>query len=332
MIVPWGRRDARLQRLEQASLWVQRIRTSGQDERILEAWLEWCQSDPLNQQAFDDIAAIWETSGQLSAEPRPAGVVTRTMYRRRALVASLAGLGLAGIAATWWKLRPAPDEVLTSEFSSPVGVNSVKTLADGSVLELGAGTRVTVALGRHERRVDLHEGELFVAVHHDTSRPFSVDAGRLEVLATGTAFNVLRTAERTTVTVAEGSVAAFHEGRADAAPNVRLQTGQQLVYSQASHTVAVRQADPRNAIAWRSGTLNFQNEPLSEVITTINRYAARKTVIEDPGVQELSFTGTARTDQIDGWLRALPHAFPVAIVELADGRRLIRPQPHALSD
>ena len=221
--------EPRLQRMQEATLWLQRMRTADRDDRTVDDWLDWCQRDPANQQAFDEMAAVWELTGQLAlpasaAPPRPA-----TGTSRRALAASIAALGMAGLAGGWWLVQPR-DNVLTSEFTSPIGANSVRKLADGSVLELGGGTRVTVTLAPRERRVQLHEGEVFVTVHHDTSRPFSVASGILEVVATGTAFNVLRTAERTTVSVAEGSVAAFHEGRAT--ESSQADRGRSLAYIQ----------------------------------------------------------------------------------------------------
>jgi transmembrane sensor len=325
-----GFADPRLQRMEEATLWLQRMRVAGQDERIVEDWLDWCQRDPLNQQAFDEMAAVWEITGQLRCEPaevaKPAARISR-----RALAASIAGLGLAGVVGGWLWTQP-PDTALTSEFASPVGANSVRKLADGSVLELGGGTRVTVTLGARERRVTLHEGEVFVTVHRDSSRPFSVASGILEVVATGTAFNVLRTGERTTVTVAEGSVAAFHEGRATET-NTTLQAGQQLIYSHAAHNFAVRQTDPAHAIAWRTGMLHFQGEPMSEVVASINRYTTRRVVIDDPRIRDFSFTGTAHThaDGINKWLKGATEilGFRVEVRDLADGSRLVAPSPEA---
>jgi transmembrane sensor len=256
----------------------------------------------------------------------------RTRWPRRALAASVGALALSAIAGLWWSNQQTYPEALASEYASPVGVNTTHTLADGSMLELGGGTRVTVTIGARARRVELHEGELFVAVRKDASRPFAVDAGRLEVVATGTAFNVLRTTDRTTVTVAEGSVEAMYEGQVAAVPNVRLPARRELVYNHAAHSFIQRDADLRVAMGWRSGELQFYNQPLSEVIATINRYSPKEIVIDDPQVRGLSFTGSARTDRIDGWLRALPHVFEVAVAELPDGRRVIRSRPGASTD
>lgn len=341
-----GTDDARLQRMEQAALWLQRMHNADQDERLVDAWLDWCQRDPLNQEAFDELAVVWEISGQLAGESSSttasscanadisaAAIPAAPRSRRWALAASLGGIGLvAVVGSAWWTSRSASEQMLVTELSSPIGVNVVETLADGSVLELGGGTRVTVSIGPRARRVELHEGELFVTVHHEADRSFSVEAGRLKVVATGTAFNVLRSTGRTTVTVAEGSVDALYEGQSAATPNVRLESSQQLVYSHATHRVVVRQADPRDAIAWRSGTLHFQREPLAEVIATVNRYTEAQVLIDDARIAELPFTGTARIDRIDGWLQGLPHIFSVDVVQLADGSQLIRPRPDGAVD
>lgn len=308
--------DAHLQRMEQATLWLQRMHQAADDEHVVEDWLDWCQRDPLNQQAFDEVAAIWELTGKLQTAPVASAAAQPRRSRRYWLVATLAGLAIAGAGSAWWLVQQQ-DELLVSEFSSPIGRNSTQTLADGSVLELGGGSRVTVSIGRRERRVELHEGELYVSVHHEATRPFSVHVGKLQVIATGTAFNVLRTTEHTTVTVAEGSVKALYEDQGNTAPTVHVQSGQMLVHSQSSNSVIVRQAEPLNATAWRTGWLRFKNEPLGEVIETINRYATRRTVIEDARVRALTVNLTTQIDRVETAVQALPHVVPVVVSERA---------------
>ncbi len=330
--------------MEMAADWLQRLHAANPDDGALEEWLDWCQRDPRNQQAFDELAAVWQASGllkeelQQAPEAEPAPVSTpismtaayarpRRHTRRFALAASVAGLGLA-VTAAWMINRPGATEVVAREYASPVGVNSTRTLEDGSILELGGGTRATVSFSDQARRVELHEGEIYVAVHKDAARPFSVEAGRLKVVATGTEFNVLRTDERTTVTVAEGSVDALYEGQSVETPNVSLQVSQQLIYSHATHRVTVRDTDPRDAVAWRTGMLSFYKEPLSEVVARMQRYMGQPIVIEDPQLASLPITSGARIDNLDGWLRALHHIHPVT-VQVRDGRYLIGPQPAA---
>jgi transmembrane sensor len=93
------------------------------------------------------------------------------------------------------------------------------------------------------------------------------------------------------------------------------------------HSVAVRQADPAHAIAWRAGTLYFQSEPLAEVIASINRYTTASIRIEDQQLRDLSYTGTVHTNAVEGWLQGLPYSFQVAVTKLPDGERLIAGRP-----
>jgi len=335
--------DARLQRMEHAALWLQRIHAAADDEQVLESWLDWCQRDPLNQQAFDELAVVWELGGALGADAtaRDADVVDTAVparqarggwARRGALAASLIALVGSGVAALWWVNRQSVSDVAGITFSSPTGVNSVERLLDGSLLELGGGTRVTVLIDQHRRRVQLHEGEVYVTVQKDAGRPFSVQAGRLEAVATGTAFNVLRTEGRVTVTVAEGSVEAHYDQKLSSMPKNRLQPHQQLVYWHASHSVDVRNVDPARASAWRKGQLHYEGESLSEVIATVNRYAPRPIVIEDKRVAALGYSGTVNVDNIRGFLSGLQHSFQVAVVQLPDGRQRIDARPGTATD
>ncbi len=318
--------DAALLRMEQAAQWLQQLHSDGCDERTLESWMEWCQLDARNQQAFDELASVWELSGSLTLAQKPKQRRIPALGRRQALAATVAGLAVLAGAGAWWVQRPDAAAEQRFRFASPVGGHRVETLPDGSIIELGGNTSVAVRYAGSARDVELQGGELYVTVQPDASRPFAVRSGTLTTVATGTAFNVQRAPDRTVVTVAEGSVEAGYGPRGSNASTsaVRLQQGQQLVYSESSRSLAVRWTDPAAAMAWREGTLRFVNEPLSQVIVNLNRYSSHQIVIENAQIAALTFTGTARTDRIDNWLQALPAVFPVTIVELPDGRRLIR--------
>lgn len=66
------------------------------------------------------------------------------------------------------------------------------TLADGSRVVLDTATRLETAYGNTERHLNLPSGRARFDVSHGDPRPFIVDAGGLEVHATGTRFDVRR--------------------------------------------------------------------------------------------------------------------------------------------
>lgn len=57
--------EERLRRLELAAAWLQRLHEQVRDQVVVEQWLDWCESDPRNQQAFDELAAVWDLTGEL---------------------------------------------------------------------------------------------------------------------------------------------------------------------------------------------------------------------------------------------------------------------------
>lgn len=312
-----------MRRLEQAADWLQQLRSRESDDGLVERWLAWCAADPRNQRAFDGMVSIWEATAEVPASPS-----RRTIPL--ALAAGIAGLlfGLAGLFgwAQWQERHDLPVQALTS----PVGTNSRAELSDGSVLELGGRSEATVSYTRRQRRVELLGGQMFVTVSQDSARPFVVDAGGLQVTAVGTAFDVLYEPGRAVVTVMEGQtdVRVAADGAAGSGPGepIRLVAGQQLAYVRGSTSLPVRRVDPLLVSGWRNGVLNFVDVPLGQVVASLNRYVPHEILIEDAFVGDLAFTGTARLDRIEYWLAALPTVFPVTVVELPDGKRLLRAQ------
>jgi len=328
--------DDDLARYEQAAEWLQALHTRGDDEKTLEAWIDWCARSPLNQKAFDEIGAVWLASGDGDGSSQPLPWQQQRVSRRRflrrfpkVLAACVAGVVALGLGVGAWLTSKAEREESAATFASPRGVNTIESLADRSTMELGGGSRATVRFSNRTRHVDLIDGEIFVDVSKDPRRPFVVTAGRLQLTAIGTAFNVRRVGEQAVVTVTEGTVEVARVDRdsrsasLQASPRTRLQVGQQLQYREGSSSLSVRWVDPDAATAWRNGVLKFIEEPLSLVISSINRYSTHEIVIMDESIGKLPFTGTARVDRIENWLHALESVFPVTVVELDDGRRML---------
>src|SRR3546814_17597567 len=79
-------------------------------------------------------------------------------------------------------------------------------LADGSSIELGSDSALSVALGNRQRVVTLYKGEAFFTVAADAGRPFVVQAAGGSTQALGTAFNIKTVEGRAIVTVTEHAV------------------------------------------------------------------------------------------------------------------------------
>jgi len=324
-------------RLGQASEWLVRLRNEPDSEEQLTAWLHWRDQDPANVEAFRRIQALWgqfdkayPTGSEINAllgasgrRPREAGsrgsvldgLLRGFLSDRRFRWALLAMcVFVIGSAAFWeWGINEKAVSV-----AAPAGTaHRTVTLPDGSLVDLGPKTTVTVDFRRGQRSLQLYPGEAYFKVRSDRKRPFVVRAGTLNVTAVGTAFDVKHELDRVTVTVQDGIVAVEAEGperTQTSNATWRVTSGYQLVYFTANAAATLSSVDATATIAWREGRLEYLNAPLASVVADINRYSDRPIVFLDSSVAELAFTGTVFTDSIDGWLQSLPAALPVRVV------------------
>lgn len=208
-------------------------------------------------------------------------------------------------------------------------------LEDGSRIELGAASGLSVNYSSERRTVVLEAGEALFEVAKDPNRPFVVLAGNGTITAVGTAFNVRRDSDRVVVTVTEGEVEVVQQGgsvaRVPDDPVTEIATptrqtltvGERVEYS-AAGIARLDNIEPAVATEWRNGRLRYRAESLKHVIPDVDRYSPHTVIIGDAAVGEFKFTGTVFQDNADEWLRGLEAVFPVEVVELDDQQLLLR--------
>jgi transmembrane sensor len=176
------------------------------------------------------------------------------------------------VAAFWFGLRP------DQRIETGIGEQRVVPLADGSVLNLNAQSRVEVRLSRHTRDIELSQGEVLFKVAADQSRPFRVHTPKALVQAVGTQFNVYVKADGTaTVSVVEGKVsirptAATGSNAAVPATAPPLIAGQAAEVAKTGSIERDESADIDDAIAWQRRKLIFKRTPLEDIAAEFNRY------------------------------------------------------------
>ncbi len=159
-------------RLRDASEWVQRLHESDAQE-LVDAWLQWCRSDPRNLPAFEQMQRLWNAlpkprdTNRHPAEPVPVARPTR-----RRIVALAASVALLVGAAAWIALSYSQIEVQ----GTAAGEQRHIALADGSQLYLAPNSRVSARFTLTRRDVRLEGGQAFFAVAHSALRPFVVHA------------------------------------------------------------------------------------------------------------------------------------------------------------
>lgn len=303
----------------EAAEWHVTLRAKDVSEEEFAAWIDWCQADPANVAAYEEMEALCEGAIRVKAPSKPAPLIRTRYWIPLAAAAAIAG-------ALWLSLLHAPTALPpTAVVQSTSGQDREALLPDGSVLSLSAQSAVSLQFEPQERRLTIDRGQAFFKVAVDKSRPFIVDAGAVTIRAVGTAFDVRKNVDRIAVSVEEGIVEVVEAAATGKSESpVRIAAGFQYVWDRGDARVRLTQIDPAAAGAWRQGRLEYIAEPFAVVIANVNRYSPHPIRIADPETESLVFTGTVLTAGVEDWLDAIPRAFAVDLVRQSDGAVVIR--------
>ncbi|WP_417450646.1 FecR family protein [Kordiimonas sp.] len=321
----------------------------------LHAWQEWLLAEEEHRRAFSRLETLWgvletATAEDIAALPAPdlaeshtpggsvLSMVAPNASRTRATprfnvgwMGAMAASVAAALIAVYVVLSgsEAPEAPLVQTYETAHSERRAVDLADGSIIELNAGSAIAVAYTEAERRITLERGQAIFTVAKNPKRPFVVRAGFGSVTAVGTVFNVRKTGGDVEVQVLEGTVAVRPRADADAtrgsetASSVALVTaGRQTSYSMGG-TLAPVVANNITDLGWRTGVLTMVDLPISDVINRLNRYLASEITIGDEAVGQLRFTGTVYPDQVQAWLEGLEQGYPIDVVHLGNSTILM---------
>lgn len=292
-----------------------------EEQTEIDAWLI---ADDRNQGSLlrAEAALVYLDRARAFADPQympRISVPSSSMKRRWFLAGSLATSAAAAAALVGLIITP-PNEA----FSTAVGEVRKLPLADGSIATINTASKITVELQPTSRNIVLDNGEAWFEVAHDNSRPFIVDAGDVRVQAVGTAFSVRRHDDGIDVLVTKGVVETWRVGKES--ERIRITGGQRsFVATNSSEIVAVKAGDEIDrALAWRSGGLALNGEPLSYAVSELNRYNRHQLLVEDPVLSRTPIVGYFRTDNPEGFANSVA-ALIGARVEDGPGKSSIVP-------
>ncbi|TCC91054.1 FecR family protein [Pedobacter hiemivivus] len=173
------------------------------------------------------------------------------------------------------------DENKINTLSTANGETYHVRLPDGSLVALNAASSLTYATSLNEgvdRRVKL-VGEAYFEVFKDKKRPFIVESKGQEVEVLGTHFNINAYTNEPNIktTLLEGSVRVTaltkHQNtQATTRNSQHLTPGQQSIISNGSNTIKVENADTEEAIAWKNGYFNLNNENIAGIMRKLSRW------------------------------------------------------------
>lgn len=202
-------------------------------------------------------------------------------------------------------------ETRYEEIFVPKGEQAQFIFQDGSRVYLNSESRLRFPkkFGLKERKVEL-TGEGFFEIASNKKRPFIVDTKSLSVTVLGTSFNTKAYPDEDYIFVSLENGEIKLEGNILKPLNVK--PGEKVVYNRKTGTYEIiRAKNIRSYSAWKQKKLVFEDTPLSEVISTLNRTFNVQFEIADKAVLNYNFTLYTDNNDINFIIKELEKIAPI---------------------
>ena len=207
------------------------------------------------------------------------------------------------------------DKEVMNKIIVPTGGEYNLILSDGTWVYLNAESVITYPqkFVGEKREVTL-EGEAYFQVTASKEHPFIVKTKDMDVLVTGTEFNVKAYPDELNVqtTLLRGKVAVF--AGIDKKEKIEIEPNQQAEWSRENVKLQVREVDPDLFVAWKNGQFLFRQDRLEDIMKTLARWYDMEVFYLDESIKNMAFAGKLdRSEDITpilNVLRATDKLFP----------------------
>ena len=291
------------------------------DEKLQE-WNEWQAKNPHQNSLIDEAvnlmsrlpvkendipSARLESALQrlntgldsINKNEAPVFQINRAGKWRWIAAAAAVVIFFAGI--TIWKYAGDNRSTIKASF----GELSQNRLPDGSEVILNANSTVTLG-DKWEEGVDREvwlKGEAFFHVKKTSDHNrFIVHTDKMDVIVTGTQFNVITRDEKSSVLLTEGSVTIrTREGK-----EIRMQPGDFVEIN--NDQIEKKPANEEAILAWRNNQLLFEHTAMADVARIISEHYGVKVVLADEEVRNETLSGIMANNNLDVLLKSLETA------------------------
>src|SRR4030095_2797239 len=287
-------------------------------EEKAESWEKWLATHPEHQLLVDEAVKFMaqvqleekelsETRIEAASERLKAAIamqrdappvvsMKRPSSRWWIPVAAAVLVVFAGIIM--WKLPGAQKKT----YSTAYGQLDKHILPDSSEVILNANS--TIKLGSNwnpdgDREVWL-DGEAFFKVQKThMNNKFIVHADAMDIIVTGTQFNVVNRDDESSVLLTEGSVIVKeHNGR-----EVYMKPGD---FVRVEDNIAAKKlVNEDRVLSWKEAKLVFENTSINEVAKIIARHYGIKVTLTEPIIGEKKISGVMPNNNLDVLIEAL---------------------------
>ena len=238
--------------------------------------------------AFQNLQSALDTASVIELQPR----------KKRWWIPAAAAAVIVSIAAiAYFNGLPAK-----TKLDSNYGKISEYQLPDGTQVLLNANSEITLDKKweqNNDREVWL-KGEAFFKVSKTAMKnKFIVHTSTMDIIVTGTQFNVVNREDESSVLLTEGSVTLITKDGKE----LHLRPGDFIKIE--NNIPEKKSADQEKVLAWKQAKLSFEKTPMNEVAKIIARHYGVKVSISDKAIGEKTISGEMPNDNLDVLIEAL---------------------------
>jgi len=291
-------------------------------DRLLKIWKDGLADYTLYRQA-DEIKAWGALQGRMgdtlqgrmsgnTLAHKEAKVIRASFGKRQSLtrrLLSVAAVFLLTIGLGYWYFSGRSARIL---YETAAHEQKRISLPDGSTVVLTPQTRIQLARNYNiaDRTVILAEGEAHFEVSHQEQLPFMVDMDGASVKDIGTSFTIQKTTDSVKVMVSAGKVAFVKK---ETGESREISAGSSLCFYSTQHRFGeIKATEPANNGA---DSLRFDNSPLSDVITALQRLSGKKILLSDTATAQKRLTVHLDRESFDNNLKIICASLNLEYVE-----------------
>ena len=264
---------------------------SHEEQQLVNGWYDHYDQEQDIQLTPEEAADIKQSIRQkIMLTPAVPITIAATAPRQRigwryAAAAAAAAAIIITASVVLWNSQPAAPgkkEIadLTTNVTTAAGIDQKLNMPDGSTIMVRPGSSIAYikAFDGASREIEMHNGEVYFEVAKDSSRPFIIHTGILDIKVLGTSFVVraIKGVREQEVVVKEGRVQVANKGKILAV----LTAGHRLAFNTATGEFNVKQQEDEIAEQFHEGWLILNNQSFEELQTMLhNRYGI---LLQDP--------------------------------------------------
>ena len=199
----------------------------------------------------------------------------------------------------------------------PYGKRATLKLSDGKMAWINSGATVIYPRRFTNRRELFIDGEVYLEVEKDATRPFIVHTKKFDVAVSGTKFNVhsFDNEAEASVVLVEGAVEVITEKHKN-----KLSPNEGIFYDR--HTIEIKEVDTYSYICWKDGFIQLEGETLDVIFGKLTRYYKVEFTYDPVTADEMYAGKLDLSDSIETILHNLSLSTPFAFAREGDSIRL----------